>query len=193
MQSLLIAIRGFLKGGTDVAKFLNLHSMPPDFKAFALKHKTLDEVWTHSPRADWLLRMLDCIHLVPPQKMRQFACSCARQVSRQFQDPRSIEILRFVEAANEGEVAWHDVSAPRSAAYQALADVQGKGDKLTEELTWTAYSVAKDDAYTACYDACVHSMEALKIMHGKDAKQYIKRQADSLRTHIGRPFEVFRV
>jgi len=193
MQNLIIAIRGFLKGGTDVATFLNLHSMPPDFKAFALKHKTLDEVWTQSPRADWLLRMLDCIHLVPPQKMREFGCFCVRQVSRQFQDPRSIEILRFVEASNEGNASWQDVTAVRSAAYQALADVQGKGDKLAEELTWTAYSVAKEDAYTACYDACVHSMEALKIMHGKDAKQYIQRQAESLRTVIGRPFEAFRV
>src|SRR5512137_1112828 len=94
-----------------------------DGYAFAMRFKTMAEVWDACERPDWLLWILDKKGLPAERERRLFACWCAEQALALIPspDPRSVEAVRVSREYAEGRATREELSAARTAAADAAA------------------------------------------------------------------------
>jgi hypothetical protein len=71
MNAVATSIRGYLREGTEVGRFLRDHHATDEFRDFALRYTTSNQIWINCTRADWMLTMLQSIDLVPEFPLRQ--------------------------------------------------------------------------------------------------------------------------
>lgn len=102
-------------------------------------------------------------------------------------DPRSLNVLSTVEKYLKRDNMWSDVMDARLQGYVAINSATLSNDSLGEVLAAAAVSTAKNDAFTAAYDACVHSHRAIELGNGKLAEMQIT-QTLRLRSLFGNPF-----
>lgn len=117
----------------------------PEGREFALKYKTMSEVWEACERASWLLWILEK-HATPTKEQFVrlailFAESCLRLIPEGEDRPRlAVEAAKTWLADPSRE---HEIAAAR-AAYAARAD-----DVAADEFYDAAYSTARTAVYAA--------------------------------------------
>lgn len=158
-----------------------------DFKKLARNNRTLSEVWNACDRSDWMLWMLDCIEFKPATGLRLFACYCAKQSPIIESDLRLVNVIGAAERFAKGEATPEELMKAQQEAYVVLAEAKRKNDPLAEAAAWVATSTAKEDAYTAAYDAGIYAVTIAEL-RGFNSKDVRKRQADRLRRIIENPF-----
>ncbi|MGI8905316.1 MAG: hypothetical protein ACR2IE_02365 [Candidatus Sumerlaeaceae bacterium] len=188
---------GFLSsvfGGRSVqerqlARFLAKYLPHPhrDFKRLAKSKKSLSEVWQACPRSDWMLWMLDCIEFKPATGLRLFACYCAKQSPIVESDLRLVKVIQVAERFAKGEAEPAELMRAQQDAYAVLAEAKRKNDPLAEAAAWVATSTAKEDPYTAAYDAGIYAV-TISELRGFAGKELRRKQADRLRRIIEDPF-----
>ena len=187
MSALATTIRGYLREGTEVGRFLRDHHHSEEFRDFAVRYSTLNQLWINCDRADWMLMMLQSIDLTPEFALRKFAGFCAYQCSHLMNDPRSLHMLALLERYVKREVNWLEVVNARMEAYVAVNAAALRNDALGEALASTAASAAKNDAFTAAYDTCHHALRAVEL-GTNNAPELQRLQAVRLRSLFGNPF-----
>jgi hypothetical protein len=97
---------------------------------FAMKHKTMAEVWAKCPRADWMLWMVRELRVtLDPKAARLFACACVRgtpvddtrTVWDLLKDPRSRTAVEVAERFANGKATAEELAVARQAAAYAAA------------------------------------------------------------------------
>jgi len=158
-----------------------------DFKKLARSKNSLAEIWEACPRSDWMLWMLDCIEFKPATGLRLFACYCARQSPIIESDLRLVNCIAASERFAKGEAEPAELMKAQQEAYAVIAEAKRKNDALAEAAAWVATSTAKEDAYTAAYDAGICAVQIAELRN-MDSKEIRRRQADRLRRIIENPF-----
>lgn len=186
-------LSGLFYGGSveqrQLARFLAKYQPLPhyDFKKLARGKKSLSEVWQACQRSDWMLWMLDCIEFKPATGLRLFACYCAKQSPVIESDIRLVKCVQVAERFAKGEAEPAELMKAQQEAYVVLAESKRKNDPLGEAAAWVATSTAKEDPYTAAYDAGIYAV-TISELRGFDGKEVRRRQADRLRRIIENPF-----
>jgi hypothetical protein len=186
-SSFVNTLRRYMRGGTEVARFLDEHGASQPLRTFALRYSSLSDVWQKCERADWMLWMLNAIEVRPGMKLREFASFCAHQCDALITDDRSRDVLASLDEFINFELDWEEVVVLRPAAYNVLNQLQGMGHELAEAAAWTVASAAKEDAFTAAYDTCLHAMKVAELRR-RGASAAYRAQADKLRQIVGNPF-----
>lgn len=158
-----------------------------DFKRLASSQKSLTELWQNCTRSDWMLWMLNCINYKPATGLRLFACYCARQSPAIDNDLRLVQVVQVAERFAKGEATPAELISAQQEAYAVLAEAKRKNDPLSEAAAWVATSTAKEDAYTAAYDAGIYAATIAEL-RGSNSNEVRRRQADRLRRLIDDPF-----
>jgi hypothetical protein len=173
----------------QLARFLAKYQPLPhrDFKKLARSKKSLSEVWQACPRSDWMLWMLDCIEFKPATGLRLFACYCAKQSPVIESDMRLVKVVQVAERFAKGEAEPAELMRAQQDAYAVLAEAKRKNDPLAEAAAWVATSTAKEDPYTAAYDAGIYAV-TISELRGYEGKEIRRRQAERLRRIIEDPF-----
>jgi len=147
-----------------------------DGVTFAMKHKTMADVWKHCQRADWMLWICRAQQIeLDAKAARLFACYCVRRTP-----------------IGRGKVVWDLLTDERSRNAVIVAEKFAKGKATTEELqkariaAYAAYAAAyaADAAYAAAYAAAATAAAADDAARLK-ASAF---QADRLRKVIPSPF-----
>lgn len=139
------------------AEFCDQTRACEDRRIFALKHKTMPEVWDNCPNTNWLLWILDAIDAPPDEKnLRLFAVWCARntpladgrKTSDLLTDPRSLNALDVAERFAHEQATKSELESAWYAAYDAACDA-------ARDATWYAARESARDAarYAARYAA----------------------------------------
>ena len=137
-------------------------------RIFALKHKTMVEVWDNCPKVDWLLWILKAIDAPKDKKnLRLFAVWCARntpladgrKTGDLLTDRRSLNALEVAERFANGEATEWELDAAWDAAWAAARaaarDAAGAaaGDAARAAARDAAWAAARDAARDAAWGA----------------------------------------
>ena len=146
-----------------------------DGVTFAMKHKTMADVWKHCQRADWMLWICQEMKLDLDQKaLRLFACYCVRRTP-----------------VGRGKVVWDLLTDERSREAVRVAERFANGKATDEErrsaadAAYAAYAAAAADAaaYAAAAAAADAAADAVRL-------KACAFQAKRLRKVIANPFRV---
>jgi hypothetical protein len=121
-----------------VTTFLAKHDACPEGRAFALQHRTMEQVWEACARVDWMLWILERTKRMPPRMSRLFACWCARHTP-----------------LADGRAVW-DLTEERSRNAVVVAEAYARGGATDVELAaaWdAAWAAAGAAAWAAARDA----------------------------------------
>ena len=126
-----------------VKSFLAKHRACDDGKAFALKHRTMQQVWTNCQRSDWMLWILEHTKPMPDKMSRLFACWCVRNTPMKYgrttwdllTDERSRNAVVVAEAFAAGKATKAELVAARDAARDAAWDTAGVAAR---DAAWVA-------------------------------------------------------
>ena len=185
--------------------FYESHYACPEGKRFALKHKTMAEVWAACPRADWLIWILERTgHKLDLKTLRLFACWCVREtpiadgrkVWDLLTDERSRNAVIVSERFANGEATEEERVAARDAAESAAesAAEDAAEDAAESAAAFAAGSAAEDAASFAARDAAESAASASEDAgKSEDAGESESRaqafQADRFRTLFKNPFQ----
>ena len=158
-----------------------------DGAEFAVKYKTMAEVWDACPRADWLLWILDKVEIRDDKKLRLFACWCVRHTQLAdgrtvwdlLTDERSRKAVEVAEAFACGEATQEELDAAWAAGDAAWAarDAAGAAAWAAGDAAWAARDAARAAAWAA-WAARAAAWAAAQ-----------KQQSDHLRTVFANPFK----
>ena len=130
-----------------------------DGVTFAMKHKTMADVWKHCQRADWMLWICRAQKIeLDAKACRLFACYCARRTP-----------------IGRGKVVWDLLTDERSRNAVIVAEKFAKGKATTEELRKARIVAAAADATATAYAAyaAYAAADARKQMRQRCAKAAI--------------------
>ena len=133
-------------------------------RIFALKHKTMEEVWGNCPKVDWLLWMLEAIDAPKDEKnLRLFAVWCARntpltdgrKTGDLLTDPRSLNALDVAERFAHGQATELELAAAWAAAWNAAGNAAwAAAGAAARNAAWAAArNAARNAAWNAAGDA----------------------------------------
>ena len=128
------------------AEFCDQTRACKDGQIFALKHKTMAEVWDNCPKLGWLFWMLEKQTDKPEKQLRLFAVWCARQVQHLMRDKRSLDALDVAERFAYGNATEGELAAARAAALAAW-------DTALADAGEAAWAAAWADAGEAAWAA----------------------------------------
>jgi hypothetical protein len=114
-----------------VTTFLAKHDACPEGRAFALQHRTMEQVWEACVRSDWMLWILERTEPMPPRMSRLFACWCARHTP-----------------LADGRAVWDLLTEERSRNAVVVAEAYARGGATDVELA-AARDAARDAARAA--------------------------------------------
>ena len=148
-------------------------------REFALRYKTMAEVWDACPEVDWLLWICRKVDRMPDDRtLRLFAIWCARNTplgdgrvtGDLLTDPRSLAALEVAERYAHGQATDEELAAARAAA----ATVAASAAYAASAYAASAYVAS---AYAYAYAAVVARRAAAR-----------QAQADQFRRMVGNPF-----
>ncbi len=145
------------------AEFCDQTRACKDGQIFALKHKTMAEVWDNCPKLGWLFWMLEKQTDKPEKQLRLFAVWCARQVQHLMRDKRSLDALDVAERFAYGNATEGELAAARAAARAAEAALAAWDTALADagEAAWdTALADAGEAAWAAAWAAARATAQA---------------------------------
>ena len=160
------------------AEFCDQTRACEDGRIFALKHKTMPEVWDNCPNTNWLLWILDAIDAPKNEKnLRLFAIWCARSTPLSdgrktgdlLTDPRSLSALSVAERFAHGQATELELDSAFYAAQDAAW--YAAYDAAYDAADDAADDAARDAARDAAYDASRDAAQASARYAAKDAAQ----------------------
>ena len=155
-------------------------------RIYALKHKTMSDVWDNCPKLEWLLWMLDAIDAPKDDKnLRFFAVWCARntpladgrKTGDLLTDPRSLNALDVAERFAHGQATRGELDAARDAAWDALDAAWDAARAAAREARGEARGAARE-AREAAWGA---SWAALAAARAAQSAQFKKMIANPFR------------
>jgi hypothetical protein len=158
------------------AEFCDQTRACEDGRIFALKHKTMEEVWDNCLKADWLLWILEAIDAPKDEKnLRLFAVWCARntpltdgrKTGDLLTDPRSLNALDVAERFAHGQATELELAAAENAAWAAAW-------AAAENTAWAA---ARDAAWAAARNAAWAAARNAARAAARDAARAAARDA----------------
>jgi len=169
-------------------RLLRLVQACPESVEFVKDFATCAEAWDGTPRADWLLWLLNAFGLRDAIRARLFACWCVRntpladgtKVWDLLTDPRSRQAVEVAEQVARGRASEEDRATSWEAAIWAATQAWTSGcDRAHAAATAAAWTLAIDTPAerTAEAAAAAASFELAA-----------KAQADAVRGIFGNPF-----
>jgi len=160
-----------------------------DGVTFAMKHKTMADVWKHCQRADWMLWICRAQQIeLDAKAARLFACYCVRRtpigrgkvVWDLLTDERSRNAVIVAEKFAKGKATTEELQKARIAAYAAYAAY------AAADAAYAAY--AADAAYAAAYATAAATAATAAAADDAARLKASAFQADRLRKVIPSPF-----
>ena len=157
-----------------------------DGVTFAMKHKTMADVWKHCQRVDWMLWICGNAKIeLDAKACRLFACYCVRRtpigrgkvVWDLLTDERSRNAVIVAEKFAKGKATTEELQKARIAAYAAYA---------AADAAYAAY--AADAAYAAAYATAAATAATAAAADDAARLKASAFQADRLRKVIPSPF-----
>lgn len=182
---------GVLAGKNPVTVFLAKYRPPSkDLYRFAIRYRSLSDVWKNCKRSDWLLWMIASIDYKPACALRLFACHSARQFWNQMTEERSRNVVAIAERFARQEASVKELDLARTKSYEVVHEAKRRNDDLAEATAWAAAATAKEDAFTAAFDAAAYAATIAELKGGKhDVDRIREIQALKLKSLLGNPFD----
>ena len=166
-------------------------------REFALKYQSMNEVWEHCPKVDWLSWITDKTGRPDDLTLRLFAVWCARntplpdgrKTGNLITDPRSLAALDVAERFANGQASRGELAAASEAAEAALRDAA--------EAAWAAAWAAALAASGAAARAAAEAARAAAEEAAREASGAVwhaawdaadKAQATQFRAMVKNPF-----
>jgi hypothetical protein len=173
-------------------------------REFALKYQSMNEVWEHCPKVDWLLWITDKTGRPDDRTLRIFAVWCARntplpdgrKTGNLITDPRSLAALDVAERFANGQASRDELDAARVAAWAAAWAAWDAARIAAWDAAWAAGAAAWAAAWAA-WDAAWAAGEAWDAARAaageawdaaRAAGEADKAQATQFRAMVKNPF-----
>lgn len=179
---------------SEVTEALSRFEFPERLGRFAQRFETLEEVWDHCSRVDWMFLLMEAFGRGSRKGLRLFICTCARRWWVFMPDTRSRRAVELAERYAAGDATQGAVEFIREGALKAFHDAETQSKPVMSKASHLAVLALEPDVLAAAKEASAIAAKAGHAINETESDEkelaILAEHANILREVMANPFAV---